>query len=177
MRNFDQDSLLAYNDAVAALEAVSDLVTTAMGAGEELSRISYGVSVIFDQQVAVLNRARALVADAVKPKSALGEAGLRRIEPMGTNMVMVTEPDGRRYMTTPELAGVNPAGTKRVRFNESPMDIRKRVIADLVSDGKVAGEIAQAMGIKKDTVEKVMGQLLSRQVAEPAAAPAKAVNE
>lgn len=176
MHSFAKDPLFAYDETVAAITALTDLVTTAMGTADEQSRIAYGVSVMFDQQIAILNEARDLVRLAVAPK-ATAQAGIRRVEPAGINMVMVTEPDGRKYMTTPELAGVDRAGVRPMRFDsEPPMEIRKRVIAELVSDGKAAGDIAQAMGLKKDTVEKVIGQLLARQSEPDASQADKAVN-
>lgn len=176
MKTFSQDPLRSYDDTLAAMAALSDLVTTAMGTADEMSRHAYGVSVMFDQQIEVFQQARDLVRDAVMPK-AKSEAGLRRVEPIGINAVMVTESDGRKFVTTPELAGVVRAGVRPLQGEpENPMEIRKRVIAELVGDGAAAGDIAQAMGLKKDTVERVIGQLLSREpVAENTVNPKVAV--
>lgn len=50
----------------------------------------------------------------------------------------------------------NPATAK-------PADLRKEFIADKIKEGVDAGQIAQALNLKKQTVERVIGQLLAGQ--------------
>lgn len=166
MKTFAQDPLRVYDDAYAAMEAVTDLVTTAMGTGDETSRIAYGVGIIFDQQMATFAAARELLKEAVSPvvkKSAVQE---RRVVRMGINAVQITEPDGRRWITSPEAAGLDPVTLEAVR---APQPItRVQVLSDLARDPEAASAVAKAVGVKTEMVEKVIGQLLSRSVSETA---------
>lgn len=174
MPNFAEKPAWAYEDALAAMEALSALVVDAFDTGEDHARIARGVAVLFEQQTSVLKEAGDFISRTVSEAAARPEVGVRTVVPAGINMVMVTEPDGRRIMTTPELAGVDRGGVTKFRFEDGPSDL----IADAIKEGYDTAKIAEATNLNPKTVERVVEQLLaqSRKHDHPATEQ-RAVNE
>lgn len=64
----------------------------------------------------------------------------------------------------------------QAKGQHNPADLRKEFIADKIKEGVDAGQIAQALNLKKQTVERVIGQLLAGQSSQDTEDGQQAVN-
>ncbi len=151
-----------FDDANAAIKAFNHLLNTALREGDSLAIQEWGIHHLLHTQVDTLETICQGLRDTYAVDHKFQRAqdadapsnGVRSIVPAGFNMVLVTEPDGSSYMTTPALAGVDPEGAIKARVE----------IPDAASDrlrNVDVAKVASASKTKPDIVQRVIDQLLA----------------
>lgn len=125
--------------SISAIRAFNDLMNAAVLQGDDMSLIASGMFRLLDTQVEILAAASGEVRSAY---NAL-EKGHQK------------------------LSAESALNSQRgVDAHTDPRELRAGFIYDKVGEGYDAGEIANALNLKKETVEKVIRKLVGSQTAD-----------
>jgi DNA-binding CsgD family transcriptional regulator len=119
--------------SISAIRAFNDLMTAAVLQGDDMSLIASGMFRLLDTQVEILAEASGEVRSAY---NALEK--------------------GRQELSANSALNSNP----EVSAQTNPHELRASFIHEKIGEGYGAGEIASALNLKKETVEKTIRKLV-----------------
>ncbi|MCF1741261.1 hypothetical protein [Paradevosia shaoguanensis] len=166
------------NDTIEAIHALTWMLHNTIRTGDDFADCASGIHTILTQQERALEGVYNDLHVSQAASAATPAKALRVVEPIGINSVRVTEPDGRMFITTPELAGVASTDTPVIWEEDATAtatELRNRFIAEKVKEGVDVKDIAQAVNLRRAAVERIARQLQGEEPetpAEPATKPA-----
>lgn len=189
--------------SISAIRAFNHLVTAAIDQGDDFSYLAVGIQRLLDTQVDILSAkteevrselVRLEKANAeLSAESALNSSGPQMTVPGADyyhqNQMTIArlQAEGRTPDEISVLTGLArdrvrvfldtmPDDVKETAAKPRPHEMRNAFIAERMRDGYNPSEIAQALNLKRSTVEKVVGKLLGASVLDEGE-ERKAVNE
>ena len=156
-----------------AMAALDLMLAHTIEVGDPLDNIADGISALFTRECDALDEIFDMVCQLEeRVQQSKQPPKTRTIVPSGIGLVEVIESDGRRFITTPEEAGVDPAIARRLspqpvaasaeadkQRSRNAMALRRQMIAEALGKDVDIREVAQALNLKTATVERVIGQL------------------